>query len=120
MSHEPTYGDTLALARDLIARRSITPADDACVALLDERLSRIGFTCERIDRGGVSNLWARRGGGRPLVCIAGHVDVVPPGPIEHWKSDPFEPTERDGCLFGRGAADMKGGLAAAITAIERV
>src|SRR6187397_1246139 len=120
MSHEPIYGDTLALARDLISRRSVTPADDGCVALLEARLLGIGFTCERIDRGGVTNLWARRGHERPLVSIAGHVDVVPPGPLEQWTSDPFAPTERDGCLFGRGAADMKGGLAAAITAIERV
>jgi len=120
MSHEPIFRATLDLARDLISRRSITPADGGCVALLAERLSRIGFRCERIDRGGVTNLWARRGDARPLVCIAGHVDVVPPGPIEQWVSDPFVPVERDGQLVGRGAADMKGGLAAAITAIERV
>ena len=120
MSHEPVYSSTLALARALIARRSISPADDGCLGLIEERLSRVGFVCERIDRGGVSNLWARRGGARPLVCIAGHVDVVPPGPRESWASDPFEPTERDGFLVGRGSADMKAGLAAAITAIERV
>ncbi|HEV8395770.1 MAG TPA: succinyl-diaminopimelate desuccinylase [Vicinamibacterales bacterium] len=113
------YQQTLELARQLIARRSVTPDDAGCLDVLSARLSAVGFTCERIDRGAVRNLWARRGTGAPLVCLAGHVDVVPPGPVERWTSDPFTPTERDGCLFGRGAADMKVGVAAMTTAAER-
>ena len=111
--------DTLQLARQLIARRSITPADDGCLSLLSSRLSAAGFRCERLDRGPVGNLWARRGDTGPLVCLAGHVDVVPPGPLEEWTSDPFTPTERDGFLYGRGAADMKASVAAMVTAAER-
>ena len=111
--------DTLDLARQLIARRSITPADDGCLSLLASRLSGAGFRCERLDRGSVGNLWARRGSSGPLVCLAGHVDVVPPGPIDEWTSDPFTPTERDGFLYGRGAADMKASVAAMVTAAER-
>jgi succinyl-diaminopimelate desuccinylase len=84
------------------------------------RLSALGFVIERHDRAGVKNLWARRGVVTPLVCFAGHVDVVPPGPIDQWTSDPFTPTERDGFLVGRGVADMKGPVAAMVTAIERV
>ena len=110
---------TLDLAKQLIARRSLTPGDAGCLELLGARLTAAGFTCERMDRGPVRNLWARRGTGTPLVCLAGHVDVVPPGPVEKWTSDPFTPTERDGFLFGRGAADMKVGLAAMTTAVER-
>jgi len=110
---------TLDLARQLIARRSITPDDAGCMELLAARLAAAGFACERMDRGPVRNLWARRGTGAPLVCLAGHVDVVPPGPVERWTSDPFTPTERDGLLFGRGAADMKVGVAAMTTAAER-
>src|SRR5215204_6143497 len=97
---------TLDLAKQLIGRRSLTPDDAGCLELVGARLLGAGFTCERIDRGPVGNLWARRGTGAPLVCLAGHVDVVPPGPAERWTSDPFMPTERDGLLFGRGAADM--------------
>ena len=111
--------DTLELARQLIARRSITPADDGCLGLLASRLSGAGFRCERLDRGSVGNLWARRGSSGPLVCLAGHVDVVPPGPVDEWTSDPFTPTERDGFLYGRGAADMKASVAAMVTAAER-
>ena len=112
-------GDTLQLARQLIAYRSITPADGGCLSLVASRLAAAGFRCERIDRGLVGNLWARHGSSGPLVCLAGHIDVVPPGPLEEWTSDPFIPTEREGLLYGRGAADMKGSVAAMITAAER-
>lgn len=112
--------ETRRLAEALIACRSITPDDGGAMALIEERLARAGFVCERIDHAGVRNLWARRGDRGPLVCFAGHVDVVPPGPIDDWTSPPFEPTERDGYLYGRGASDMKGPLAAMITAAERL
>jgi succinyl-diaminopimelate desuccinylase len=110
---------TLALARQLIARPSVTPSDSGCLELVAGRLARHGFSIERMDCNGVSNLWARRGTSQPLVCFAGHTDVVPPGPREQWHSDPFEPTERNGCLYGRGAADMKSSLAAFVVAAER-
>jgi succinyl-diaminopimelate desuccinylase len=112
--------DTLQLAKALIACRSITPEDAGALAVVATRLSAAGFQCERLDRGSVSNLWARHGDSGPLVCLAGHVDVVPPGPVGEWTSDPFTPTERDGELYGRGAADMKGSVAAMVTAAERV
>ena len=112
-------GATLALARQLIERRSVTPDDAGCLDLIGRRLAPLGFTLERIDSGGVSNLWARRGSAAPLLCFAGHTDVVPPGPPEHWASDPFQATERDGHLYGRGAADMKSSLAAFVVACER-
>jgi succinyl-diaminopimelate desuccinylase len=111
-------GDTLDLARALIARRSVTPEDDGCQALLADRLRPLGFTLETVESGGVTNLWARRGAARPIVCFAGHTDVVPTGPLELWHSDPFVPTERDGRLYGRGAADMKTSIAAFVTAVE--
>ena len=109
---------TLDLTRTLIARPSVTPEDAGCLELIAARLAPLGFVCERIDGGGVSNLWARRGSAAPLVVFAGHTDVVPTGPLDAWTSNPFEPTERDGMLFGRGAADMKSSLAAFVTAIE--
>jgi succinyl-diaminopimelate desuccinylase len=109
---------TLALARELIAMRSLTPADAGCQTLLIDRLTPLGFHCETIHCNGVTNLWARRGSARPLVCFAGHTDVVPTGPLAAWESDPFEPAVRDGYLYGRGAADMKGSLAAFVTAID--
>ncbi|HMV16662.1 MAG TPA: succinyl-diaminopimelate desuccinylase [Zoogloea sp.] len=109
---------TLALTRELIARRSVTPEDAGCLDLIASRLTPLGFVCERLDAGGTCNLWARRGTARPLVVFAGHTDVVPTGPLAQWQSDPFEPTERDGFLYGRGAADMKTSLAAFVTAIE--
>ena len=111
--------DTLDLAKELIACQSITPDDGGCLDLIGSRLAKAGFTCERLDRGPVRNLWARRGSAAPLVCLAGHVDVVPPGAVDRWTSDPFTPTERDGFLFGRGAADMKTSVAALVTAAER-
>ena len=111
-------GDTLELARALIARRSVTPDDGGCQSLLAERLKRLGFALEPVESNGVTNLWARRGSGAPVLCFAGHTDVVPTGPLDQWLSDPFVPTERDGRLYGRGAADMKTSLAAFVTAIE--
>ena len=113
-----TANATLALAEQLIARKSVTPEDAGCLDLIAERLKPLGFVCERIDRNGVSNLWARRGTAKPIFCFAGHTDVVPTGPLEKWTSDPFGPTIRDGKLYGRGAADMKSSLAAFVTAIE--
>jgi succinyl-diaminopimelate desuccinylase len=111
-------GATLRLARDLIARRSITPKDEGCQTLLGERLERLGFRLEPVRSGDVTNLWARRGGGSPLLCFVGHTDVVPTGPLDQWHSDPFVPTEREGKLFGRGAADMKTSIAAFVVAVE--
>ena len=110
---------TLALARELIARRSVTPEDAGCQDLIAARLTALGFVCETLVANGVTNLWARRGTSAPLVCFAGHTDVVPPGPREAWQSDPFDPSERDGFLYGRGAADMKSSVAAFVVAIER-
>jgi len=111
--------DTLGLCKALISRQSVTPDDVDCQTLIANRLKPLGFTIEPIPFGVVSNLWARLGDKGPLFVFAGHTDVVPPGPREEWKSDPFEPDERDGYLFGRGAADMKGSLAAMVTATER-
>src|SRR5712672_3195402 len=108
----------LGLARELIARRSVTPDDGGCQELLAQRLSSAGFRCEPMPFGAVSNLWARRGAGQPLVCFAGHTDVVPAGPLGEWHSDPFVPTVRDGKLYGRGAADMKSSIAAFVVAAE--
>ena len=109
---------TLALAEQLIACRSITPEDAGCQQIVANRLEAVGFHCEFMNRGCVSNLWARRGDRRPLLCLAGHTDVVPSGPLEQWHSDPFQPVRRDGLLYGRGAADMKASLAAFVTAVE--
>ncbi len=109
---------TFDLARELIARVSVTPNDGGCQDLLAQRLTRLGFRIERMRFGEVENLWARRGSSAPLVCFAGHTDVVPTGPLEQWHSDPFVPTVRDGVLYGRGAADMKSSIAAFVTAIE--
>jgi succinyl-diaminopimelate desuccinylase len=108
----------LALARELIARKSVTPQDGGCQALLARRLAAAGFECESVVCGEVTNLWARRGSRRPLVCFAGHTDVVPPGPLAEWQSDPFVPSVREGRLYGRGAADMKSSLAAFVLATE--
>jgi succinyl-diaminopimelate desuccinylase len=110
---------TLDLTKSLIRLRSVTPNDDGCQRLLAQRLQAIGFACEPMRFGEVDNLWARRGSAAPLLCFAGHTDVVPTGPLDQWQSDPFQPVERDGCLYGRGAADMKTSIAAFVTAAER-
>ena len=110
----------LEKARALIARPSVTPEDAGCLDLIASWLVPLGFQIERIDAGGVSNLWARRGTGGRLICFAGHTDVVPTGPLEQWTSPPFEPVVRDGHLYGRGAADMKSSIAACIVAMERL
>jgi len=109
----------LELAQELIARRSVTPQDGGCQALLARRLERAGFRCEPMPFGEVSNLWARRGSAAPVLCFAGHTDVVPTGPLAQWHSDPFVPTIREGRLYGRGAADMKSSIAAFVVAAER-
>ncbi|HEX4024436.1 MAG TPA: succinyl-diaminopimelate desuccinylase [Steroidobacteraceae bacterium] len=109
---------TLELTQDLIARPSVTPADEGCQQVMAARLEALGFQVERLRYGNVDNLWARRGQGAPMLCFAGHTDVVPTGPLEEWRSDPFTPSIRDGLLYGRGAADMKSGLAAMLTATE--
>ncbi|MBK8890586.1 MAG: succinyl-diaminopimelate desuccinylase [Dechloromonas sp.] len=109
---------TLALARQLIARPSLTPDDAGCMEIIAERLQALGFSIEFINRNGVTNLWARRGTARPLFAFAGHTDVVPTGPLERWTAPPFAPEIRDGLLYGRGAADMKSSLAAMLTATE--
>jgi succinyl-diaminopimelate desuccinylase len=117
---------TLELTQDLMARNSVTPTDAGCQDVMGQRLQALGFTVENLRYGNVDNLWAkRRGDGRtdgvdpsPVICFAGHTDVVPTGPLEEWRSNPFVPTIRDGVLYGRGAADMKSGLAAMVTATE--
>ena len=110
--------NTLELAKQLIARPSVTPDDAGCLDLLTGLLEPLGFRCERFSANGVDNLWGRRGERAPLVVLAGHTDVVPTGPLEQWTSDPFTPTIRDGALYGRGAADMKSSLAAFVEALE--
>ena len=111
--------ETLKFARELISRPSITPEDEGCQQLIGERLAAQGFNLESMIFEDTTNLWARRGQGRKLFCFAGHTDVVPPGDINDWQFPPFEPTTHEGYLYGRGAADMKGSLAAMITATER-
>src|SRR5262245_2910899 len=110
--------DALDLAKELISRRSITPEDGGCQEVLAKRLTAAGFKCEPMKFNAVTNLWARRGAGHPVVCFAGHTDVVPTGPLSEWHSDPFVPTIRDGRLYGRGAADMKSSIAAFVVATE--
>jgi len=112
--------EVLALTCDLIARASVTPADLGCQDLIAQRLQRAGFACERLRYGEVDNLWATHGDGDgPTLVLLGHTDVVPSGPVESWASDPFAPEIRDGVLYGRGAADMKGSVAAFVVALER-
>jgi succinyl-diaminopimelate desuccinylase len=110
---------TLALTLDLLRRPSVSPADHGCIEALCARLAPLGFSNERLPFGPVENLWSRRGHGGPVLCFAGHTDVVPTGPREEWRSDPFEPLIVDGTLYARGAADMKSSLAAMVTATER-
>lgn len=114
-----TLSPTLALACDLMRRKSVTPVDADCQKLMIQRLQAIGFTVEHLRFGDVDNFWATRGEGGPILAFAGHTDVVPSGPAAQWQSPPFEPTISDGMLYGRGAADMKGSLAAMVTACER-
>ena len=109
----------IELLSDLVRRVSITPDDAGCQQLLIERLEALGFECETMIFGDTTNLWARRGSTSPVLCFAGHTDVVPPGDTAEWSTDPFEPTVKDGNLYGRGTADMKSGLASMIVAIER-
>ncbi len=111
--------ETLTLLKSLISLPSVTPDDLGCQKILIERLAAIGFECETMQFGEVTNLWARRGTSTPVFAFAGHTDVVPTGPVEEWDSDPFKPEVRDGLLFGRGTADMKAGIAAMVTACER-
>ena len=108
----------LALARELISRQSVSPEDGGCQSLIAQRLQNIGFVVEPMPHGKVVNFWARRGTESPTLCFAGHTDVVPPGPLTQWLHDPFKPFERDGKLYGRGAADMKSSLAAMVVATE--
>src|SRR5688572_2273932 len=115
----PNEVSALALAQELIGRKSITPEDGGCQDLIAKRLSAVGFKCEPMNFGSVTNLWARRGTQSPVVCFAGHTDVVPTGPLSEWHSDPFVPTIRDGKLYGRGAADMKSSIAAFVIAAEQ-
>jgi succinyl-diaminopimelate desuccinylase len=109
---------TIELTQDLLSRASVTPLDEGCQELMAARLERAGFRIEKLRYGSVDNLWAVRGTSGPVLCFAGHTDVVPSGPLEEWRTDPFKPVIRDGVLFGRGAADMKSGLAAMVTATE--
>ena len=110
---------TLDLTAELLRRPSVSPEDQGCLDILGARLAALGFHNERLSYPPVDNLWARRGSGSPVLCFAGHTDVVPTGPREAWHTDPFEPVIRDGILYGRGSADMKSGLAAMVTATER-
>jgi succinyl-diaminopimelate desuccinylase len=119
VKHATDADDVLALTQDLIARRSVTPEDAGCQALIARRLMAAGFHCEHLRFGDVENLWAVHGSDSPTLVLLGHTDVVPPGPREMWHSDPFVPEIRNGVLYGRGAADMKGSVAAFVVALER-
>jgi succinyl-diaminopimelate desuccinylase len=110
---------TIVLTHELLRRPSVSPEDHGCLDVISARLEPLGFRTERFTYPPVDNLWAVHGHGGPVLCFAGHTDVVPTGPLEEWATDPFEPVTRDGLLYGRGAADMKSGLAAMVTATER-
>ena len=111
---------TLALTEELITLSSVTPEDKGCQERMAELLAPLGFACETIQSGDVTNLWARRGSAQPLLVFAGHTDVVPTGPLEMWETPPFTPVIKDGKMYGRGACDMKGGLAASVIACEAI
>ena len=115
----PQNSPEIALLCDLIRRPSVTPDDAGCQAMLTERLERLGFVCEKMPFNDVTNLWARRGSEAPVLCFAGHTDVVPPGDESEWSSAPFEPTFKESLIYGRGSADMKSGLAAMVVALEQ-
>lgn len=117
--YDPACNPTLALAMELIAKPSVTPEDAGCQNLMAERLAQVGFNIEMLPFHDTLNMWARHGQGKPLFCFAGHTDVVPSGPEEQWHTPPFTPTIIGDTLYGRGAADMKGSLAAMIVATER-
>jgi succinyl-diaminopimelate desuccinylase len=117
MSGAPLSG-TVQLTQELMSRQSVSPSDAGCQTLMAARLRAMGFAVESLRFGPVDNFWAKRGTGGPVFCFAGHTDVVPPGPVDEWHGDPFQPVIKDGILYGRGAADMKSGLAAMITATE--
>ena len=117
---KPDAHDVVELTAHLIRQRSVTPDDAGCQTVIAERLTARGFVAEHLDHEGVSNLWLTHGTGSPLVCLLGHTDVVPAGPVERWSSDPFEPTIVEGHLVGRGAADMKGSVAAFVCALEQL
>ena len=112
--------DPVELTRDLIRKPSVTPADEGAMDLIERVLTGLGFTCRRLKIETIENLYARRGTASPNLCFAGHTDVVPTGAAEAWSSGPFEAEVRDGVLYGRGAVDMKGGIAAWIAAVSRV
>jgi len=118
MTQTMSVSPTIALAQDLMGRASVTPEDKGCQELMITRLEAIGFIVERMRFGEVDNFWARRGTEQPVLAFAGHTDVVPSGPVDQWHTPPFEPTIKDGFLYGRGAADMKGSLASWIVALE--
>jgi len=118
-SKNPHADPAIELLKALVALPSVTPDDHGCQALLAARLGALGFGIEHMPFGDVTNLWARRGDSGPVLCFAGHTDVVPPGDVDAWHTDPFEPVVKDGVLYGRGAADMKASLAAMVVAIER-
>lgn len=113
------HSPTIALSQELISRASVTPEDAGCQQLMADRLSAIGFEIEHLRFDDVDNFWAIRGDSGPILCFAGHTDVVPSGPESKWQTPPFEPTIKDGMLYGRGAADMKGSLAAMVVAVEQ-
>jgi len=118
MSEANIRHPSIELLNDLVRRPSVTPEDAGCQDILAARLSALGFECETMTFGEVTNLWARRGSTSPVLCFAGHTDVVPPGDEDEWDTDPFEPVARDGFIYGRGSADMKSGLAAMTVALE--
>lgn len=119
MTNPTARSATLELTEQLIRRPSVSPEDQGCLQIIAARLEALGFNVEWLNFGPVENIWARHGSSGPVLCFAGHTDVVPTGPREEWATDPFEPSVKDGLLYGRGAADMKSGLAAMITATER-